>query len=931
MNEAARPATLLALPPPADASLDPAQSRAAIAAPLAPGAGNDAAAAAVRDRMRAVLDSGRSALERRFQEDHDGIKLAADLARLVDGILAGALDFAERRLYPIANPTRGEELALIAVGGYGRGELAPHSDIDILFLYPFKPTPRLEQLAEFLLYRLWDLGLKVGQSTRSLNECLKLAKQDLTIQTTLLETRLVWGSERLADELEARFRSEVCHRQESAFIEAKLRERDERHQRMGDSRYLLEPNIKEGKGGLRDLQTLVWLTRHLYDTRSWNDLVTHDVLTRPGLNSFLRARRFFWTVRCHLHYFSGRAEERLTFDLQPKVAEALGYRDRPRSSGVERFMKRYYLVAKEVGSVTRIVCAALEEQFKRKPRFGLPRFGPTRRRINGFFVQGNRLALDNPGLFAERPLAMLEFFHIAQARDLDYQPTALSALARSLRYVPKLRDDPEANRLFLEMLTSRKDPALTLTRMNEAGLLGRFVPEFGRVVALMQHNLYHVYTVDEHTIRVIDNLHRVEEGTFETELPLSTRVMPQVTSRTELFVAAFLHDIGKGRGGDHSEIGAQIAQVLCPRFGLGDAATETVAWLVRQHLVMSHFAFRRDTEDPKTLADFVAIVQSPERLRLLLLLTVADIRAVGPTVWNGWKGQLLRELFHEAEAAMASGDLRGRRQQRIAGGKRALAEALAQSDIGWSEAEIAAWLELHDPRYWLGIPLDAHIRHARLVARARAEQAPVAVDYHVDQFQARTEITVYATDHSGLFMKVAGALALAGVSIVDAHIFTTSDGMALDTFGVQDAERTSAVDDPGRFTRIEKNLRRVLAGEVDLEKQLAERRSTLPPRADVFKVEPRVLVNNQASRTHSVIEVNGRDRPGLLFAVARVLKERGLVIHSAHISTYGERVIDVFYVKDVFGMKLTGRAKIERLEKELKTALADPSTKAAAA
>jgi [protein-PII] uridylyltransferase len=905
--------------------LDVAAGRAAIAAAL-----DDASRAlgpgpVLCDRMRRVLDEGRAALERRFRADGNGVADAAAHADLMDSVLGGALDFAERHLYPIANPTRGEELAVIAVGGYGRRELAPHSDIDILFLYPYKPTPRLEQMAEFLLYRLWDLGLKVGQSTRSLNECIKLARQDLTILTTLLETRLLWGSQRLADELESRFRNDVCRRNESSFIEAKLAERDARHQRMGDSRYLLEPNIKEGKGGLRDLQTLVWLTRHIYDSKDWGDLVEHDVLTRAGLNSFLRARRFLWTVRCHLHYLSGRAEERLTFDLQPAIAEAMGYRDRPRSRGVERFMKRYYLVAKEVGSLTRVVCAALEEQFKRRPRFVLPRFGPARRRIDGFVVQGNRLALDEPDLFATRPRAMVEFFHIAQARDLDCHPMALSALARDLRRVDQdLRDDPEANRLFLEMLTSPKDPAQTLTRMNEAGLLGRFIPAFGRIVALMQHNLYHVYTVDEHTIRVIDNLHRIEAGGLEPELPLSTRVMPQVTSRTELYVAAFLHDIGKGRGGDHSAIGAKIALDLCPRFGLGDAATETVAWLVRHHLVMSHYAFRRDTEDPQTLSDFVGIVQSPERLRLLLVLTVSDIRAVGPNVWNGWKGQLLRELYHEAEAAMASGDLRGRRQERIKSGKRALAEALAASDDDWSTAEIEEWLDLHDPRYWLGIPLAAHIRHATLVRRAKAEGAPVAVDYHVDQFRARTEITVYAADHPGLFMKVAGALAMAGVSIVDAHIFTTSDGMALDTFGVQDAERQGAVDDPSRFTRIEKHLRRVLAGEVRLEKELAGRRSILPPRTEVFTVEPRILVNNHASRTHSVIEVNGRDRPGLLFAVAKALKERGLVIHSAHISTYGERVVDVFYVKDVFGMKITSKAKIERLEKELKVALVEP-------
>jgi [protein-PII] uridylyltransferase len=903
-----------------------AEYRSQIAAALDPAEADGGPAAAVRDRMRRALDEGRATLQQQFEADSNGVADAAAHAGLLDGILRGAMEFACGQLYPIGNPTSGEELALIAVGGYGRRELAPHSDIDILFLYPYKPTPHLEQMAEFLLYRLWDLGLKVGQATRSINECIKLAKQDLTIQTTLLETRLLWGSERLASELERRVKDEICRHNESAFIEAKLAERDARHQRMGDSRYLLEPNVKEGKGGLRDLQTLVWLTRHIYDTRDWEDLVEHDVLTRPGLNSFLRARRFLWAVRCHLHYMTGRAEERLTFDLQEPVAHAMGYRDRPRSRGVERFMKRYYLMAKEVGALTRVVCAALEEQFKRKPRFALPRFGPTRRRIDGFVVQGNRLALDDPDLFAKRPRAMIELFRITQARELDCHPMALTALDRNLRLVvQELRHDPEANRIFLEILTSPKDPAQTLTRMNDAGLLGRFIPEFGRIVALMQHNLYHVYTVDEHTIRVVDNLHRVETGALADELPLSTKVMPQVTSRTELFVAAFLHDIGKGRGGDHSVIGAEIALSVCPRLGLGQAATETVAWLIRHHLVMSHFAFRRDTEDPQTLSDFVGIVQSPERLRLLLVLTVSDIRAVGPTVWNGWKGQLLRELYHEAEAAMASGDLRGRRQQRIKRSKEALAEALEASDVGWTQSEIEEWLELHDPRYWLGIPLAAHIRHANLMRRAKAEGAPVAVDYHVDQFRARTEVTVYATDHPGLFMKVAGALALAGVSIVDAHIFTTADGMALDTFGVQDAERLAAVDDPRRFTRIEQHLRKVLAGEVRLETALKGRHPTLPARTEVFTVEPRVLVNNQASRTHSVIEVNGRDRPGLLFAVAKALKERGLVIHSAHISTYGERVVDVFYVKDVFGMKLTNRVKIERLERELKAALADQS------
>lgn len=924
MDEAAT-SPVMTLPAPALQPSPELTNRQQIGAPLPTGERAESAAA-VLTRMREVLGASERGLEAQFALDGDGERVVRERARLLDGLLAGALDFAESQLFRVSNPTRGEEMALLAVGGYGRGELAPHSDVDVLFLYPYKPTPHLEQMTEFLLYRLWDLGLKVGQATRSLNESIKLARSDLTIQTTLLETRLLWGSRRLHDELETRFRAEVCKGREPEFIEAKLAERDARHRRTGDSRYLLEPNIKDGKGGLRDLHTLIWLARFIYDVEGWDDLVRHGVLSRAELNGFLRSRRFLWTVRCHLHYLTGRAEERLTFDLQPEIARRMGYRDRPRTLGVERFMKSYYLVAREVGSLTRLVCAALEEQHKRRPRFALPRFGPSRRRIGGFVVQGSRLALADPSLFATRPVAMLELFHAAQARDLDIHPMALTALAQNLRRIDReVRESPEANRLFLEMLTSRKDPAQTLGRLNEAGVLGRMLPDFGRVVAQMQHNLYHVYTVDEHTIRVIDNLHKIEEGTLEADHPLSTRIFPQTTSRAELFVAGLLHDVGKGRGGDHSEVGARIAEKLGPRLGLDQAGTETVAWLVRHHLVLSNYAFKRDSEDPKTLQDLVAIVQSPERLRLLLILTVADIRAVGPTVWNGWKGQLLRELYHEAEAAMASGDPHGRRSERIEQARARLAGALlAERGERWTPAEVEAYTALHDPRYWLGVAHEAHLRHARLVRRAQGQGLPLALDFRVDEFRARTEITIYAADHPGLFMKVAGALALSGVSIVDAHIFTTMDGMALDTLGVQDAERQSAVADPARFDRIERSIRKVLAGEVWLEKELAGRRS-LPARTEVFTVEPRVLVNNQASGTHSVIEVNGRDRPGLLFDLAKALKERGLVIHSAHISTYGERVVDVFYVKDVFGLKVTSPAKLKRLKSELEAALAEPA------
>jgi [protein-PII] uridylyltransferase len=872
--------------------------------------------------MRQRLNAGRDALRGYFEAGGSAEVVHRELSRQMDGLVQGALDYADRRLYGLANPTTGEHFALVAVGGYGRAELAPGSDIDLLFLHPYKRTPHVEQMAEFLLYKLWDLGLKVGQATRGVSESIKLAQEDLSVRTALLESRFVWGSEKLFDELRAAFDRDVIAGHAADFLEAKLAERDERHRRVGDSRFLLEPNIKEGKGGLRDLHTLVWIGEFLFRIKDAGELVHYGVLTRQALATFLASRRFLWTVRCHLHWLTGRPEERLTFDLQPRIAERMGYRDRPGSLGVERFMKRYYLVAKDVGSLTRIVCAALEEQHKRRPRFLFRRFGFVRRRINGFEIHGGRVGLADPRLFEQEPVRMLELFHLAQERDLDIQPQALSAVTHNLRRVDHaLREEPEANRIFLEMLGSRKDPALTLTRMNEAGLLGRFIPEFGRVVAQMQQGLYHVYTVDEHTIRMIGIIWQIEQGQLSAELPLACELMPKILSRRELYLAALIHDLGKGRGGNHSVVGEEIAKKLCPRLGLPDDATETVAWLVRHHLLMSDFAFKRDSEDPKTIADFVATVQSPERLKLLLVLTAADIRAVGPNVWNGWKGQLLRELYHEASAAMATGDPSGRRAERIQGAKAELARQLgSRASDPWSQEEIEHWLTRHDQRYWLGFPVDHLAHHAAVLHHADRERRPLTVDYRIDTFRARTELLIYAADHPGLFMKIAGALALSGASIVDAHIFTTQDGMALDVLGFQDADSRMAIEDAARLERITRNIEKALGGEIWLEKALKGRRS-LPVRTDVFRVEPRVLLDNNASRTHSVIEVNGRDRPGLLFDVARTLKDLGLVINSAHISTYGERVVDVFYVKDVFGLKITHRAKIQRIQKGLTEAL----------
>jgi [protein-PII] uridylyltransferase len=481
----------------------------------------------------------------------------------------------------------------------------------------------------------------------------------------------------------------------------------------------------------------------------------------------------------------------------------------------------------------------------------------------------------------------------------------------------KLSEDAEANRLFVEILTSFKAPDITLRRMNEAGILGQFLPEFGRVVAQMQHDMYHVYTVDEHSIQAVGILSKIENGSLADDHPLSARIVHEVLSRRVLYLATFIHDIAKGRGGDHSELGAEIALSMAARLGFSEAETETVSWLVRYHLAMSNFAFKRDIADPKTASDFAELIQSPERLRLLLVLTVADIRAVGPGVWNGWKGQLLRELYDSTTEQLLGGYGAQARVERVAAIKTELRQELAD----WTEDEFEGYAGRHFDSYWLSTDPDTRARHARLVRQATAEETPLTLNTRVDRFRAVTEVTLFAQDHPGLFARITGAMAVVGANIVDAKIFTTSDGMALDTFWIQNAEH-QAFDRPEKLARLSSIIERTLDGNIKPREVLAEKQG-LPTRTRVFRVAPRVLVDNNASDTHTVIEVNGRDRPGFLSDLTYTLFRLNVTISSARIATYGERAVDVFYIRDLFGHKVVHKGKIRAIEGALLDVIED--------
>ena len=874
----------------------------------------------VARRIKAALVQGRAAAENLLIRDRHGRRCAERLCFMQDEIIRVLYEFTAKHLYPAENPSEAEHMAIVATGGYGRGVLAAGSDIDLLFLLPYKQTAWGESVAETILYCLWDTGLKVGHATRSINECIRQAKADMTVRTALLELRYLLGDHKLYDELVTRFDKEVVQGTGAEFVAAKLAEREERHRRAGQSRYLVEPNVKDGKGGLRDLHTLYWIAKYVYRVREREELIAHGVYDPREYRRFRRCGDFLWAVRCHMHFLTGRAEERLSFDIQREIAVRLGYTEHPGLRDVERFMKHYFLIAKDVGDLTAILCAKLEDnQAKAMPVLSrmMAKFRPRPRRTlsetEDFVVDYNRINVADENVFNRDPINLIRIFHLAQKYNLAFHPDAMHIATRSLKLIDQaMRENEEANRLFLEILTSKNDAETVLRRMNEAGVLGRFVRAFGRIVAMMQFNMYHHYTVDEHLLRCIGVLSDIDAGrTEDTKFANDLMRTIQPRHRELLYVALFLHDIAKGRIEDHSIAGARVARHLCPRLGFSAAETETVAWLIEVHLVMSSVAQSRDLSDRMTIENFSAVVQSVERMKLLTILTTADIKAVGPGVWNGWKAQLIRTLYYETEPVLTGGFSEVNRAQRVA-----LAQAEFTAELrDWTPAEIDAYIALHYPAYWLKVDLPQKIAHARFLHSAAQAGKSLATTVSFPAARGVTELTVVAPDHPWLLSIIAGACAVAGANIVDAQIFTTTDGRALDTISVS-REFELDTDEARRAARITELIEKALRGDLRLPEVVAKR-ATGKARLKAFAVVPEVTINNGWSNRYTMVEVIGLDRPGLLFELTATLSKLNLNIGSAHVATFGERAVDVFYVTDLFGAKITSATRQATIKRAL--------------
>ncbi len=870
---------------------------------------SQARAIALAAFKRALAEARKSA-EAELVETGKGLRCAQNLAHAEDEIIRAIHSFAIREVYPVDNPSGAEQISIAAVGGYGRGTLAPGSDIDLLFILPYKQTPWGEQVTEYILYMLWDLGQKVGHAVRSVDECIRMSKADMTVRTATLEARYLTGDRKLFEQLEARFESEVMPKTGPEFIAAKMAEREERHRQMGNTRYVVEPNVKDGKGGLRDLNTLFWIGKYFYKVKTGAELVGKGVLSAEEYRLFQRAEDFLWAIRCNMHFLTGRADEKLTFDLQPDLAARLGYNDRAGMLAVERFMKRYFLVAKDVGDLTRIFCTSLEfDHAKPLDMVGmaLAPFRRGKKAIKGekdFVIDSGRLNVAAPGTFEKDPRNLIRAFLIAGRLDLLFHPDAIKEITRSLRLIGHdLRNDKDANSWFLEILTSPRTVERILRQMNESGVLGKFVPDFGKIVALMQFNMYHHYTVDEHLIRAVGVMAEIANGGLKNELPLTHELLPHLNDTRLLYVALFLHDIAKGRPEDHSEAGARIARKFCPRLGLSPAETETVTWLVQYHLLMSEVAQARDIQDPETAKAFADIVQSPQRLALLMILTACDIRAVGPGVWTGWKGSLLRALYYATEPLLSGGHSHVTQRDRIEAAKQVLAEGLS----AWPRDDVDTYLARHYDHYWLRAEPELQLEHAKMIRTADQAGNMFAGSIRVKAFEGITEVSFYTPDHPRLLSLIAGACTMAEASIIGAQIFGTRDGRAVDTFRLRRAF-TSDEDEKVRATRIIDTVKGLLQGKrqilIDLGKESRHNRRLKP-----FTLPAEVTVSNAISEKFTVIEVMGLDRTGLLHQLTRAISDLNLTIGSAHIGTYGEKAVDVFYVTDLTGHKIDSKSR----------------------
>ena len=861
----------------------------------------------VFSNLKNQLDEKIYLIKKIFLETSDGSLNVGLNSILIDSLLRVVF---KKIYYKIFNNTD-YIFSIIAVGGYGRGELAPCSDLDLLFLLPnnlkINESKHAEEVIQFILYILWDLGYSVGHSTRTIDDCIEKSKLDLTISTALLEKRFIVGNEDVFSLLNDKFTLFIKNTKTLKFVEAKLVESELRHKRFGGSRYVVEPNVKDGKGGLRDLHTLIWISKFAYKVDSVSKLINMGALSKKEAASFAESQRFLLSVRCHLHYRAFREDDRLAMDAQLDLAKTMNFKNTITQKDVERFMKRYFLATKTVGSLTRIFCAAIETEFNKPLRLSFLSF-KKKEDVYPFDIELGRLFVKNKEVLSENPVNIIKLFNISHNKNIDIHPKTLrylTSLQRLINY--EVRNDFDANKMFLDILTSDKDSTRTLRLMNESNILGKFIPEFQKIVGLMQFDMYHSYTVDEHTIFTISNLYSLKNGEFKNFAPLASKVILEISSKKCLFVAMLLHDIAKGRKGDHSENGSLIASVVCPRLGLSKEETKTVEWLILYHLLMSKTAFRYELGDARVIKSFVDKVKSVERLKLLLVLTVADIKGVGPEIWNDWKGSLITELYSKSFDMLQKDNV----NELIKTPKKSFENFLVENGLTNSDAK--QYCSYYYDNYWEIFNLSRIINHYEIFRNMYKDSKKFKVHLFDESKLKATELLVIAPDHHGLFSLISGLVSASGYDVVNAKIITRSDGYALDTFFIQNKNRQPIIEEHSK-KKLLKVISQGLEGNFNVEKALNKRWEEIPARFRAIKAPTRVIIDNNMSDEYSILEIKCKNAPGVLYRITKVITSLGLQINTANVSTYGDRVVDIFYIKDAFGSKIDNNKSMDKVK-----------------
>ena len=864
--------------------------------------------------LKIQMDHNKKLIKNKFLATSDGSLNVGLNVILIDSLLK--VIFKNSYFHSLGN--RNYEFTLIAVGGYGRGELSPHSDLDILFLLPNKlrknDTKKIENVIELILYILWDLGYTVGHSTRTIDDCIEKSRSDLTISTSLLEKRFVAGNNDIYNLLNNKFKIFIDNTKTLDFVEAKLKESETRHKRFGESRYVVEPNVKDGKGGLRDLHTLIWILKFAYKVDTISKLINVGALTKEEAVPFAEAQRFLLSVRCHLHYRANREDDRLAMDAQLEIAKSMNFKNTITHKDVERFMKRYFLATKTVGNLTRIFCAAIETEYNKPLRMSFLSF-KKKENITPFTLEVGRLFSYEIEILTENPVNIIKLFYISHINNIDIHPKTLRQITSLRKLINlKVRKNVEANKMFLNILTSDKDPTRTLRLMNESNILGQFIPEFQKIVGLMQFDMYHSYTVDEHTIFTISNLHSLRSGKFSDFAPLTSSAILEIKSYKSLFVAMLLHDIAKGKKGDHSENGSLIASTICPRLGLNKEETKMVEWLVLHHLLMSKTAFRYELGDPKVIKNFAKQVGSIDKLKSLLALTVADIRGVGPDVWNDWKGALIKELYIKTYDLLKPPQEISKITEPLKSSKELLVRYLNKK--GLNDLDIKTYCSKFYNNYWETFNLPSVVNHYEIFTSMKNYSKKLEIYLSNDSKLKATELLVITPDHHGLFSQISGLVASSGYDIVSAKIITRSDGYALDTFFLQNKERKPISDINLRKKLIE-TITKGLEGNFNIEKALNIKWKEIPARFRAVKAPIRVIVDNKTSDQYTILDIKCKNAPGVLYKITKIITSLGLQINTANVSTYGNRVVDIFYLKNAFGSKVDDNTTIEKVKNSI--------------